>query len=102
MGGFHQTGQLSFRAVPPIPATIPVIVWDASGNMLGTDTIQLPPHGLTSFVLSEPRHSRVLAELTANRRGMVEFDRPPLGQISVLVIRACPKGAFTSVPVPMK
>ena len=29
---------------------------------------------------------------------MACFDRPPLGQISVLVIRACLKGAFTSVP----
>lgn len=86
----------------PIPASIPVIVRDELGILLGTDTIQLPAHGHTSFMLADPNHSAVMARLTVNRRGTVEFDRPPAGQISVLGIRACPTGALTSIPVAMK
>jgi virginiamycin B lyase len=86
----------------PVPASIPVTVRDELGILLGTDTVQLPPHGHTSFMLADANHSAVMAQLTANRRGTVEFDRPPEGQISVIGIRACPTGAFTSIPVAMK
>lgn len=102
---FDNTGFATGVAVAnlaPIPASIPVTVWDESGALLGHDTIRLPPHGHTSFVLADANHSANLSKLTANRRGMVEFDRPPLGQISVIGIRACPTGAFTSIPVAMK
>ena len=37
--------------------------------------------------------------MTANKRGTIEFDTPPGGQISALGIRFTPAGAFTTIPV---
>ena len=37
--------------------------------------------------------------VTANKRGTIEFDTPPGGQISALGIRFTPAGAFTTISV---
>lgn len=73
-------------------ASIPVIIRDAAGNILGTETIALTANGHAAFVLSE----RLLA--TANQTGSVEFDAPPGGSISVLGLRFEPTGEFSTIP----
>lgn len=68
-------------------ATIPVVIRDDVGVMLsepGTTLKKLDPNGHTSFVLS------LQYPFTANKRGTVEFQTPPGGQISVLGIRTTP------------
>ncbi len=67
-------------------ATIPVVIRDDTGAVIsqaGT-TISLASSGHTSFVLSQQ------FPFTANKRGTIEFQTPPSGQISVLGIRTTP------------
>ena len=69
-----------------------VVMRDDTGTTFSTQTIILPAHGHTSFDLA----SRF--GVTANRRGTLEFDTPPSGQISVLGLRFNPALAFSSIP----
>jgi hypothetical protein len=73
-------------------ASIPVIIRDDTGAPLATETIDLPAQGHTSFMLDDNY------PMTFGKRGTVEFDTPPSGQISVLGIRAN-GAAFTTIPV---
>jgi photosystem II stability/assembly factor-like uncharacterized protein len=79
-------------------ANIPVVIRDDTGTVISNpgDTISLPGNGHTSFVLSDP----ILGyPVTANKRGTIEFDTPPAGQISALGIRFTPpNNALTTVP----
>jgi len=61
-----------------------------------TSTISLAGNGHTSFVLSDPVNG---FQVTANKRGTIEFDTPVGGQISVLGIRFTPpNNALTTIP----
>jgi hypothetical protein len=71
---------------------VPMIVRDDTGAQLGTATINLAPHGHTSFLLAQ---NYSFAE---NKRGTVEFDAPSNGQIAALGIRSAPTGSFTTIP----
>jgi hypothetical protein len=74
------------------PASVPVVIRDDTGAQLGTDTIELAPQGHTSFMLTSNYAS------TKGKRGTVEFDTPPSGQISALGLRAN-GSALTTLPV---
>jgi hypothetical protein len=76
------------------PATIPVVLRDATGASLGTAApIQLAAYAHTSFMLATNYPA------VANKFGAMELDTPAGGQISALGIRAAPDGAITTVPV---
>lgn len=75
---------------------VTLIVRDDNGSKLGTATINLPARGHTSFMLGSTY------SFTANKRGTVEFDTPPNGQISALGLRASPTGSLTTIPVLVK
>ena len=75
---------------------VPLVVRDDSGAKLGTATINLAAHGHTSFTLTDKYG------FARGKRGTVEFDTPPNGQISALGIRAEATGSFTSIPVLVK
>ena len=72
---------------------VPVVLTDDTGANLGTATISLPAHGHTSFMLAGTYPA------VAGKRGTVEFDTPPGGQISVMGLRATPSFAVTTIPV---
>ena len=74
-------------------ANVPVIVRDDTGKHLGTATINLAAHGHTSFMLTSNY------AFAAGKRGTVEFDTPPNGQISALGLRASHTGSLTTIPV---
>jgi hypothetical protein len=78
-------------------AVIPVIIRDDNGTVINTgSSISLGANGHTSFVLSDQTHG---FPITANKRGTVEFDTPPGGQISVLGLRFTPpNNALTTIP----
>ena len=75
-------------------ANINVVLRDDTGAQIGTPLpIALASSGHKSFVLS----TQFIA--TANKRGTIEFDTPPGGQISVLGIRFTPpNNALTTIP----
>ena len=75
---------------------VPVIVRDDRGNKLGTETINLPPRGHTSFKLTSQY------SFTANKRGTVEFDTTPSGQIGVVGQRTSANGNLGNLPVMAK
>ena len=76
-------------------ASIGVVIRDDTGKQIGTGTINLPPQGHNSFVLTDPALG---FPITAGKRGTLEFDTPTGGRISVLGLRANGK-ALTSLPV---
>jgi hypothetical protein len=74
-------------------ANVGVVLRDDTGAILETTTIDLSARGHTSFTLSKSYAS------VKNKRGTVEFDTPPGGQITALGILATPTGALTTIPV---
>jgi Putative Ig domain len=77
------------------PGTVGVILRDDTGAQIGTGSLAMQADGHTSFVLSTQY------PVTAEKRGTVEFDTPPGGQISVLGIRTTPLGSsntLTTIP----
>jgi hypothetical protein len=75
--------------------SVPVIIRDETGTQIGTPTIQLSAMGHTSFMLDPPPPGFPLIK---GKRGTIEFDTPPGGQISVLGLRANGP-ALTTLPV---
>jgi hypothetical protein len=75
------------------PANITVNLRDDTGALLQTQTITLPAHGHTSFMLPEK------FPITVNRKGMAEFVVPAGGTISVIGLRAGAGGLLTTIPV---
>ncbi len=55
------------------------------GAQIGNPTISLSALGHTSFMLNDPQLG---FPVTNGKRGTIEFDTPPGGQISVLGLRA--------------
>jgi hypothetical protein len=74
------------------PANIPVIIRDDTGTQIGTDTINLAGEGHTSFLLASNY------AITAGKRGTVELETPPSGQIAALGLRGN-GNALTTLPV---
>ena len=72
-------------------ATIGVVIRDDTGAPIGTGSLAMSANGHTSFVLS------TLYPVTAGKRGTIQFNTPPGGQISVLGIRTTPLGASTTL-----
>jgi streptogramin lyase len=75
--------------------TVGIVIRDDAGNQLTTGSLAMAAQGHTSFVLSTQY------PITANKRGTIEFDTPPGGQISVLGIRTTPLGnsnTLTTIP----
>ena len=76
-------------------ANVPVIIRDHTGAPIGNATIPLSALGHTSFMLNAPPPG---FPVTADKRGTIEFDTPPGGQLSVLGLRANGP-ALTTLPV---
>jgi len=76
----------------PQAATVPVIIRDENGTLIGSGSIGLAANGHNAFVMS------TLFPATANIRGTLEFDTPVGGQIGVVGIRTTPKPTFTTLP----
>jgi len=72
---------------------VPMIVRSDTGTKLGTATINLPAHGHTSFTLAKSY------SFSNGKRGTVEFDTPPNGQISVVGLRTSATGSLSNIPV---
>jgi len=76
-------------------ANVGVVIRDDSGGQIGSGSISILGSGQKSFLLADPNWFPA----TANRRGTIEFDTPPGGQISVLGIRLSPPAnSLTTVP----
>ncbi len=71
-------------------ANVMAVIWDDSGNQLGTQNINIAGSGHTSFVLPTQ------ISLTAGKRGIVQFQSS--GGLAGLGLRFSPFGTFTSVP----
>jgi hypothetical protein len=89
--GGYATG-VALANVSTAAANITLIIRDDNGVALQSTTISLAAQGHTSFDLV----SRFGA--TAQRRGTLEFQTPPGGQISVLGLRFPPGPAFSTIP----
>lgn len=74
-------------------ASIPVIIRDHTGTLVGGGSVALNAEGHTSFVVNGKYPS------SGGTYGSIEFDVPSGGQISVVGIRTNSTGAFTSIPV---
>jgi hypothetical protein len=74
---------------------IRVIIRDDIGTEIGNPTIPLSAFGHTSFMLSDPQLG---FPATNGKRGTIEFDTPPGGQLSVIGLRAN-GAALTTLPV---
>jgi len=96
---FDNTGALAtglaIANLASSPASVGVVIRDDTGQNIGTGTINLPPQGHNSFLLTDSTSG---FPITAGKRGTVEFDTPQGGQISVLGLRAN-GNALTSLPV---
>ncbi len=75
------------------PVHVPVIVRDDMGLLVAVDTVNLAPHGHTSFSLGIDKYPEVVG-----RRGTIEFRTPQGGQIAALGIRMSPALTFTTLP----
>jgi hypothetical protein len=93
---FDNTGLLgtgvAIANVATQPANIPVVIRDDTGAQIGTETISLTPQGHTSFMLTGNY------AITTGKRGTIEFDTPPSGQITTLGLRVN-GSALTTLPV---
>jgi hypothetical protein len=93
---FDNTGSLStglaLANLSTQDANINAIIRDDSGTMIGTEMINVPAQGHTSFMLNSTY------AVTGRIRGTIEFDTPAGGQINVLGLRVNGK-ALTTVPV---
>ena len=84
---------LAIANLTPIGAAVNLIIRDDTGAQIQTGVISLVPLGHISFMLNTQY------PLTAGKRGTIEFDTPPGGQISVLGLRANGPTALTTLPV---
>ena len=75
------------------PANVPVKIYDDTGNLLTTATINLAGLGHTSFMLPD------IYPITSDKRGMVEFVVPVGAQIDAIGLRATNIGSLTTIPV---
>jgi hypothetical protein len=90
---------IAINSVSSQSVNVPVVVRDESGNQIASDTLTLAANAHLSFVLGDQSTDKYSA--TANKRGTIEFDTPPGGQIGVVGIRANGQ-AFTTLPALVK
>jgi len=74
---------------------IPVVVRDAAGTIIATDTLILAANGHTQFTLGADKYL-----VTANKRGTIEFDTPVGAQIGAVGIRIPAGVAHTYTTLP--
>jgi len=74
-------------------ATVTARIYDDTGTLLQTVSINLGSRGHTSFMLPDSY------AVTASKRGMVEFVVPPGAKISAIGLRAKNDGTLTTIPV---
>jgi hypothetical protein len=84
---------IAINSVSMQNASIPVVVRDDAGTQIATDTLTLVPNGHLAFTLVTDKYA-----VTANKRGTIEFDTPPGGQIGALGIRIPVGHTFTTLP----
>jgi hypothetical protein len=93
---FDNTGALAtglaIANVATQPANVPILIRDDTGVRIGAETISLAAEGHTSFMLTDNY------AVTKGKRGTIEFDTPPSGQITALGLRAN-GSAVTTLPV---
>lgn len=87
-----ETGAALVNTDPSNTVAIVVTIFNETGQTIGSDTIQLPPLGHTSFAVS----TRFPA--TSNRRGVIRFNGSPRG-IAGLGLRFGAILQFTSFPM---
>jgi hypothetical protein len=83
---------LAIANMSTLAVSVPVIIRNDSGAIIGQETIALPAEGHSSFMLKS------VYPITTGIRGTVEFDTPTGAQITVLGLRATGP-ALTTVPV---
>jgi hypothetical protein len=97
MLAFDNTGQIAtgvaINSVSAQAVNIPVIVRDATGAQIATDTISLAANGHLAFTLGSDKYPA-----TVNLRGTIEFDAPAGAQIGALGIRIPVTHTFTTLP----
>ena len=74
---------------------IPVTVRESTGATITTDPLMLNANGHTQFTLVTDKYP-----MTANIRGIIEFDTPAAAQIGALGIRIPTGGAHTYTTLP--
>ena len=84
---------IAINSVSTQAVNIPVVVRDATGTQIATDTIALAANGHLAFTLVTDKYPA-----TANIRGTIEFDAPPGSQIGALGIRISVAHTFTTLP----
>ena len=87
------TTGVAISNVAPSSGTIAARIYDDSGKLLQTASVNLVGHGHTSFLLPDNY------PLTANKRGMVEFVVPVGGKINAVGLRAKTDGTLTTIPI---
>ncbi len=96
MLAFDNTGSLvtgvAVANVSTQAAAVGVIIRDDTGSQIGVATVNLAAKNHTSFMLNQQY------QVTAGKRGTIEFDTPIGGQITVLGLRAN-GSALTTLPV---
>ncbi|MEQ1949354.1 MAG: S8 family serine peptidase [Bryobacteraceae bacterium] len=94
---FDNTGGLTtgiaLNNIANQPQSVPVVIRDDAGVVLGSGIVALASGGHTSFLLPDKFSA------AANNRGTAEFDTPANGQISAIGLRAKSDGTLTTVPV---
>lgn len=95
---FDNTGDIAtgvaLNSIAAQAINVPVIVRDAAGAQIATDTLSLPANGHSSFTLVTDKYPA-----TAHIRGTIEFDPPVSGEIGALGIRI-PAAAHTFTTLP--
>jgi len=89
--GGYATG-VALANLASLPATVPAVVRDDTGTILAAGPVTLAALAHVAFVVTTQYPQ------TAGKRGSIEFQTPPGGQIGVLGLRASGSGALTSVP----
>jgi hypothetical protein len=99
---FDDTGGIStcvaIANLSAVPASVPVTIRDQSGALLQSTTINLPASGHTAFELTGQY------PITQGQQGVIEFDTPDFGSISVFGLRTAPigsAGSFSLATIPV-
>ncbi len=84
---------VALNSVSSQAVSIPVVVRDASGAQIATDTLNLSANGHLAFTLGSDKYPA-----TVNIRGTIEFTTPAGAQIGALGIRIPVAHTFTTLP----
>lgn len=98
MLAFDNTSQtatgVAINSVSAQAVNIPVVVRDASGAQIASDSIALAANGHLAFTLGSDKYYPAAAGI----RGTIEFDAPAGAQIGALGIRIPLTHTFTTLP----